>query len=171
MMPETCWEIVKNEHLTVASCWFSLSLHNLLTMHGHRHLNIGNSGLWRHKRRIVALLLLELLSDWLVANRWQRMALAACSTCLTHLTGIITSHPDEWVGYLVAVQSCDSNVDSSCVALWNCGSCFWVIWIVRRISNLHMYVCICRCNIKQPAALHLRRHQLDSFCAVVQLNT
>ena len=28
MMPETCWEIVKNKHLTVASCWFSLSLHN-----------------------------------------------------------------------------------------------------------------------------------------------
>jgi len=29
MVPETCWEIVKNKHLTVASCWFSLSLHNL----------------------------------------------------------------------------------------------------------------------------------------------
>ena len=27
MMPETCWEIVENKHLTVASCWFSLSLH------------------------------------------------------------------------------------------------------------------------------------------------
>jgi len=27
MMPETCWEIVKNKHLTVASCWFSLSLY------------------------------------------------------------------------------------------------------------------------------------------------
>jgi len=38
MMPETCSEIVKNKHLTVASCWFSLSLHNLLTMHGHRNL-------------------------------------------------------------------------------------------------------------------------------------
>jgi len=25
-MPETCWEIVENKHLTVASCWFSLSL-------------------------------------------------------------------------------------------------------------------------------------------------
>ena len=40
MMPETCWEIVKNKHLTLASCWFSLSLHNLLTMHGHRNLKI-----------------------------------------------------------------------------------------------------------------------------------
>jgi len=30
-MPETCWEFVKNKHLTVASCWFSLSLHNLCT--------------------------------------------------------------------------------------------------------------------------------------------
>jgi len=40
MMPESCWEIVKNKHLTVASCWFSLSLHNLLTMHGHRKLKI-----------------------------------------------------------------------------------------------------------------------------------
>ena len=40
MMPETCWEIVKNKHLTVASRWFSLSLHNLLTMHGHRNLKI-----------------------------------------------------------------------------------------------------------------------------------
>ena len=28
MVPETCWEIVKNKHLTVASCWFSLSPHN-----------------------------------------------------------------------------------------------------------------------------------------------
>jgi len=38
IMPETCWESVDNKHLTVASCWFSLSLHNLLTMHGHRNL-------------------------------------------------------------------------------------------------------------------------------------
>jgi len=38
MMPETCWEIVKNKHLNVASCWSSLSLHNLLTTHGHRNL-------------------------------------------------------------------------------------------------------------------------------------
>jgi len=30
MMPETCWESVDNKHLTVASCWFSLSLHNLI---------------------------------------------------------------------------------------------------------------------------------------------
>ena len=27
-------------HLIVASCWFSLSLHNLLTMHGHRNLKL-----------------------------------------------------------------------------------------------------------------------------------
>ena len=27
MMPETCWESVDNKHLTVASSWFSLSLH------------------------------------------------------------------------------------------------------------------------------------------------
>ena len=38
MMPETCWGSVDNKHLIVASCWFSLSLHNLLTMHGHRNL-------------------------------------------------------------------------------------------------------------------------------------
>jgi len=42
MMPETCWESVDNKHLTVASCWFSLSLHNFLTMHGHRNLKIKN---------------------------------------------------------------------------------------------------------------------------------
>jgi len=40
MMPETCWESFDNKHLTVASCWFSLSLHNLLTMHGHRNLKL-----------------------------------------------------------------------------------------------------------------------------------
>ena len=40
MMPETCWESVDNKHLTVASCWFSLLLHNLLTMHGHRNLKL-----------------------------------------------------------------------------------------------------------------------------------
>ena len=45
-MPETCWEIVKNKHLTVASCWFSLSLHNLLTMHGHRHLKPSVISFW-----------------------------------------------------------------------------------------------------------------------------
>ena len=38
MMSETCWESVDNKHLTVASFWFSISLHNLLTMHGHRTL-------------------------------------------------------------------------------------------------------------------------------------
>jgi len=32
MMPETCWEIVKNKHLTVASCWFSLSLHKVFAI-------------------------------------------------------------------------------------------------------------------------------------------
>ena len=40
MVPETCWEIVKNKHLPVASRLFSLSLHNLLTMHGHRNLKL-----------------------------------------------------------------------------------------------------------------------------------
>jgi len=40
MMPETCWESTDNKHLTVASCWFSLSLHDLLTMHGHRNLKV-----------------------------------------------------------------------------------------------------------------------------------
>jgi len=30
MMPETCWESVDNKHLSVASCWFSLSLHNFI---------------------------------------------------------------------------------------------------------------------------------------------
>ena len=40
MMPETCWESVDNNHLTVASCWFSLALHILLTMHGHRNLKL-----------------------------------------------------------------------------------------------------------------------------------
>jgi len=29
MMPETCWETVDNKHLTLASCWFSLSLHKM----------------------------------------------------------------------------------------------------------------------------------------------
>ena len=38
-----CWEIVKNKHLKVVSCWFSLSLHNLLRMHGHRHLKLSNN--------------------------------------------------------------------------------------------------------------------------------
>jgi len=40
MMPKTCWESIDNKHLTVASCSFSLSLHNLLTMHGHRNLKL-----------------------------------------------------------------------------------------------------------------------------------
>ena len=40
MMPETCWESIDYKHLTGASCWFSLSLRNLLTMHGHRNLQL-----------------------------------------------------------------------------------------------------------------------------------
>ena len=40
MIPETCWKSIDNKHLTVASCWFSISLHNLLTMHGHRNLKL-----------------------------------------------------------------------------------------------------------------------------------
>jgi len=39
-MSETCWDSVDNKHLIDASCWFSLSLHNVLTMHGHRNLNL-----------------------------------------------------------------------------------------------------------------------------------
>ena len=38
MMPETCWDSVDNKHLIVAFCWFSLYLHNWLTIHGHRNL-------------------------------------------------------------------------------------------------------------------------------------
>ena len=49
MMPETCWEIVKNIHLTVASCWFSLSLHNFLTMHGHRNLKLCSYVFWTNE--------------------------------------------------------------------------------------------------------------------------
>jgi len=48
---------VDNTHLTVASCWFSLSLHNLLTMHGHRNLKIGTNVLkdnWRIKNQLDA---------------------------------------------------------------------------------------------------------------------
>ena len=46
MMPETCWESIDNKHLTVASCWFSLSLHTLLTMHGHGNLKLLNVYFW-----------------------------------------------------------------------------------------------------------------------------
>ena len=59
IMPETCWDSVDNKHLIVASCWFSLFLHNLLTMHGHRNLNLkihvprtGTGNLVRHKEWI-----------------------------------------------------------------------------------------------------------------------
>ena len=67
-------------------------------------------------------------------------------------------------------ESPDRNIGWCCVTFWNCGSAISLLWIFWRISNLHMYVCICRCNIKQPAALHLRRNQLDSLCAVVRQN-
>jgi len=33
---------VDNKHLIVTSCWFFLSLHTLLTMHGHRSLKLEN---------------------------------------------------------------------------------------------------------------------------------
>ena len=37
MMPETCWESIDNKHLTVASCWFSVSLHEICK--GHSRTN------------------------------------------------------------------------------------------------------------------------------------
>jgi len=46
MMPETCWEIIDNKHLTVASFWFSLTLHNLPTIYGHRNLNLYSKFSW-----------------------------------------------------------------------------------------------------------------------------
>jgi len=57
MMSETCWESVDNKHLTVESCWFSLSLHDLLTMHGHRNLKLAcyYSHLWLCRRLYTAL--------------------------------------------------------------------------------------------------------------------
>jgi len=51
MMPETCWESIAIKHLTVASCWFSLSLHNLLTMHGHRNLKLVICDFYKIKKR------------------------------------------------------------------------------------------------------------------------
>ena len=42
MMPETCWESVDNKLLTIASCWFSLSLHNLYGEHA-----MSSSMVWR----------------------------------------------------------------------------------------------------------------------------
>jgi len=37
---------VNNKHLIVASCWSSLSLHTLLTMHGHRNLKLSHINLF-----------------------------------------------------------------------------------------------------------------------------
>ena len=39
-----CETEVDNKHLIVASCWFFLSLHTLLTMHGHRNLKLYRPG-------------------------------------------------------------------------------------------------------------------------------
>jgi len=40
LMHETCWKSVDNKHVNVASCLFSHSLHDLLTMNGNRKLSI-----------------------------------------------------------------------------------------------------------------------------------
>jgi hypothetical protein len=53
MMPETCWESTDNKHPTVASRWSSLSLHNLLTMHGHRNLIVSSSLLMKRTADVV----------------------------------------------------------------------------------------------------------------------
>ena len=53
MMPETCWESIDNKHLTAASCWFSISLHSLLTMHGHRNLKL-KIKIWVQLTEIIA---------------------------------------------------------------------------------------------------------------------
>jgi len=42
MMPETCWESVDNKIPNCCILLVSLSLHNLLTMHGHRNLSFAS---------------------------------------------------------------------------------------------------------------------------------
>ena len=51
MIPETCWESVDNKHLTVASCWFSLSLHNI-SLISSQNQNVSGSSYtqWKHTR-------------------------------------------------------------------------------------------------------------------------
>jgi len=41
-MPETCWESIDNKHLTVPSCWFSLSLHNQLVLSTKQCVCVGS---------------------------------------------------------------------------------------------------------------------------------
>ena len=68
-MPETCWESVDNKHLTLASCWFSLSLHDLLTMHGYRNLKPEElDSVFGLSLYILLLLLLLLLDESTVSD-------------------------------------------------------------------------------------------------------
>ena len=100
------------------------------------------------------------------ANRWQSKALAADISCVTRRSWCRQiknyvfasgSSGRQWA----ALQLPDRNMDCCCVTLWNCGSAVRVLWIFWSISNRHVCVCICRCNIKQPAALHFRIHRLN----------
>jgi len=50
MMSETCWGSIDNKHLTVAYCWFSLSLHPFTSYtFSHKHFNDKNSCIFLRK--------------------------------------------------------------------------------------------------------------------------
>jgi len=53
IMPETCWKGIDNKHLTVASCWFALSLHILssylfiYTLQFHCVYSVFSTDMWK----------------------------------------------------------------------------------------------------------------------------
>jgi len=56
VLPKHVEKFLKNKHLTVASRWFSLLLHNLLTMHGHRNLKFNYTVTVRKLKRCLGMI-------------------------------------------------------------------------------------------------------------------
>ena len=124
---------------------------------------------------------------WLLRRRWQRKEPAAgvlCHTCCVgvcwiacvtrnvwsrQVSWITSSYPDVRVSY-AALHSPEDNWGEWWVALWSGGSAFAVICISLKNAISCLCLSIYTHSSKQPAEFHFRRHQMDSLCAVVQLN-
>jgi len=101
MMPETCWDSVDNKHIIVASCWFSLSLHNLLTMHGHRNLKL--KYFW-----MISCITVELKHNYVnIATHWWRKNKSLNVGFNSNTTWLVT-----W-WYLLAFPCCKTFISYS----------------------------------------------------------
>jgi len=127
MMPETCWESIDNKHLTVASYWFSLSLHNLLMMHGHRNLKAYFNFKFSFKFKEIKVY--TLFTNWLI---WEK--------CLS----IFIINLGLWIACIT-----QNSVNSLLLTSHNCGCCVFDHYFIttHTIHNGRWFTNLLLCDI------------------------